>query len=74
MATVRLTPTNLASLVADWAASDTHRDDTLAFRGSAMSADDVRSACWDAGVVASVDSVDGDLYRVTFVDVLVERT
>lgn len=74
MATIRLTLANLHALAADWAGSPDHRDDVLVFRASAMSADDVRSACWDAGVVAKVEGVDGDLCRVSFVDVLVERS
>ena len=71
MPTIRLTASNIASILADWSSGDAPTD-TLAFSSAQLSPDEVRAAAWSAGIIVSVDPIAGELYRVTFVERVIE--
>lgn len=72
MATTRLTADNIDTLIAAWKASPESRDTSLACRASILSPDDVRTRCWDAGVLVKIKQGEGDIYSVAFDEVMVE--
>lgn len=72
MASIRLTAGNLTELIAAWKATPESRDTTLACRASILSPDDVRTRCWDAGVLVKITHGEGDIYSVAFGEVMVE--
>jgi hypothetical protein len=74
MPAIRLTASNVDALIADWANSATNRQDVLCFRASSLSPENVRDVAWAAGVIVSVQGDEGDIYRVSFVELLGERT
>jgi hypothetical protein len=73
MASVRLTSTNLNARINDWATNADTRTDTLVFRTSSMSQEDILSSAFDAGVVVHIEQIGGDLLRVSYGESLVER-
>jgi hypothetical protein len=73
MASIRLTAANVDALIADWASSDNNRQDVLSFRASSLSPENVRDVAWSAGVIVSVQHGEGDIYRVSFVELICER-
>lgn len=72
MASIRLTADNLDSLIAAWRATPESRDAALACRASILSPDDVRTRCWDAGILVKIKMGEGDIYSVAFDEVMVE--
>ena len=74
MPAIRLTAANADALIADWASSDANRQDVLCFRASSLSPDNVRDIAWSSGVIVSVQGDEGDIYRVSFVELMGERS
>lgn len=72
MASIRLTADNIDSLIAAWKITPATRDTALACRASILSPDDVRTRCWDAGVLVKITPGEGDIYAVVFSEVMAE--
>jgi hypothetical protein len=73
VASIRLTTAYADALIADWARSDKNQQDVLFFRASSLSPENVRDIAWSAGVIVSVQGGEGDIYRVSFVELVCER-
>lgn len=63
MSSIRVAPDNLNSIIAAWDGAA-----SLVFRGLHVPPEQVRAACWDAGMVARIEVIDGDIYRATLVE------
>lgn len=72
MASIRLTADNLDSRIAAWKSSQDGRDAVLVFRAATLSPDDVRTRCWDAGLLVKITQGEGDIYAVSFGEVMAE--
>lgn len=64
--TIRLTADNLDSRITAWKTTPASRDAVLVFRAATLSPDDVRTRCWDAGLLVQITPSEGDIYLVTF--------